>query len=74
MVNDTRLSPPYEIRAIGESLRLQDHLGNPGYLAQLKMRSERLGVVFEYSRVDYTIIPAYQGSIMQRYVKPGSWE
>jgi len=72
MVNDTRLSPPYEIRAIGESLRFQDYLGNPGYLSELKMRSERFGVIFEYSRTDYVIISAYQGSIMQRYARPGS--
>ena len=72
MVNDTRLSPPYEIRAIGESLRLQDHLRNPGYLSELKMRSERFGVVFEYSRVDSIIVSAYQGSTMRRYAKPGS--
>jgi uncharacterized protein YlxW (UPF0749 family) len=72
MVNDTRLSPPYEIRAIGESLRLQDYLRNPGYLAELKMRSERYGVVFRYSRLDSIIVYAYQGSIMNRYAKPGS--
>ena len=72
MVNDTRLSPPYEISAIGDPIRMQDHLQNPGYLAELKTRSSRLGLRFETIRVDSMIIPAYRGSLSLKYAQPGS--
>lgn len=72
VVNDTRQSPPYEIRAIGDPLRMQDHLLNPGYLSELKARSRRFEVRLEFARVDDMTISAYKGSFPQRYVQPGS--
>jgi uncharacterized protein YlxW (UPF0749 family) len=72
MVNDTRLSPPYEISAIGDPIRMQDHLRNPGYLADLKTRSSRFGLRFETIRVDSMTVPAYRGSLPLKYAQPGS--
>jgi uncharacterized protein YlxW (UPF0749 family) len=71
MVNDTRLSPPYEITAIGDAVALQDHVGNPGYLSNLKTRSERHGVRLEVVRADSLMVPAYQGSVSLRFAQPG---
>lgn len=72
MVNDTRLSPPYEISAIGDPIRMQDHLRNPGYLADLKTRSSRFGLRFETIRVDSMTVLAYRGSLPLKYAQPGS--
>ena len=72
MVNDTRLSPPYEVSAIGDSVRLQDHFWNPGYLTELKARAERYGLQFEPIRAEGLTIPAYRGSLPQRFAQPGS--
>jgi uncharacterized protein YlxW (UPF0749 family) len=72
MVNDTRLSPPYEVSAIGDPVRLLDTFWNPGYLAELKMRSKRLGLQFEPIGVESLTVPAYRGSLPQKYAQPGS--
>jgi uncharacterized protein YlxW (UPF0749 family) len=72
LVNDTRMAPPYEVSAIGEPTRLLDYLRNPGYLVDLRTRSERAGIGFEMMRVDAVSIPAYQGSVQQRYAQPGA--
>jgi uncharacterized protein YlxW (UPF0749 family) len=72
MVNDTRLSPPYEISAIGDPVRLQDYLRNTGYLSELKARSKRIGLRMEFIRADTMTLSAYRGSLPQRFVQPGS--
>jgi uncharacterized protein YlxW (UPF0749 family) len=72
MVNDTRLSPPYEVSAIGDSVRLLDSFWNPGYLAELKTRSKRLGLQFEPMGVESLTIPAYRGSLPLKFAQPGS--
>jgi uncharacterized protein YlxW (UPF0749 family) len=72
MVNDTRLSPPYEISAIGDPTRMQDYLRNPGYLTELKARRKRAGLHVEFTRADILTLPAYQGSLRQQFAQPGS--
>jgi uncharacterized protein YlxW (UPF0749 family) len=72
LVNDTRLSPPYEIRAIGDPSRLLDYVENPGYLNGLKARQARVGVKVEVSRVESMLVSAFQGSLSFVYAKPGS--
>ncbi|MBN1933742.1 MAG: DUF881 domain-containing protein [Anaerolineae bacterium] len=72
MVNDTRLSPPYKIRAIGDSMRLQDHLRNPGYLVEIKERVKRFGIELDVIQVEMMTVPAYHGGLPQRYARPGS--
>lgn len=71
MVNDTRLSPPYQVRAIGDSRRLEDHVRNPSYLAGIKEKVRRNGLVFKYHRVSSVSLPAYQGSFVLKYARPG---
>ncbi len=74
MVNDTRLSPPYRIGAIGDQARLLDYLRNPGYLTDLKSRSKRFGLRVEFLRADTMLLPAYQGSFPLRFAQPGGKE
>lgn len=72
LVNDTRLSPPYRVRAIGDPARLVDFLRNPGYLRELEARSARYGLHVEFVQAEVLTLPAYRGSLLQRFVQPGS--
>jgi uncharacterized protein YlxW (UPF0749 family) len=72
LVNDTRLSPPYSVSAIGDARRLLEYVENPGYLRELKLRRARVGVRLEASPIDSIVIPAYQGSLPLKYARPGS--
>jgi uncharacterized protein YlxW (UPF0749 family) len=38
IVNETRLSPPYDVRAIGNAAQLENTLQDPGVLKKLKSR------------------------------------
>lgn len=72
MVNDTRLSPPYQVNAIGDPIRLQDHLDNPGYLSDIKLRMERFDIKFEFFQIEVMTILAFRGSLPQRFTQPGN--
>ena len=72
LVNDTRLAPPYVVLAIGDPDRLEATLRNPGYLRDLKERAERLGVGLSLAQSTSVTTPAYKGSVVQRFVQPGS--
>jgi uncharacterized protein YlxW (UPF0749 family) len=72
LVNDTRLSPPYVILAVGDPDRLEATLRNPGYLRDLKERADRLGVGLSVARSASVTTPAYRGSVVQRFAQPGS--
>lgn len=52
MVNTTRLSPPYVVRAIGEPSVLMETLRNPSYLASLRQKAERYGIRFQVAQED----------------------
>jgi uncharacterized protein YlxW (UPF0749 family) len=71
MVNATRLSPPYYIEAIGDLDKMQEHLGNPGYLGELKARCKRFGLQMEVVQDEMLVIPAYRGSLPSRFAQPG---
>ena len=72
MVNDTRLSPPYELSAVGDSVQMQEYLRNPGYLSELRERCEDFGLGMESVRVDAVTLPAYRGSLPKWFLQPGS--
>lgn len=71
MVNDTRLSPPYLIQAIGNPRVQQDYLRNPSHLKELKERQRLYGVRFEVRDVANLTLPAYSGSFFIRHARPG---
>jgi len=71
MVNDTRLSPPYVVHAIGDPDRLEDFVQNPSYLAKVKEKARRHGLIFQFHRSSSIKLPAYKGSFALRYAQPG---
>lgn len=71
MVNNTRLSPPYQIRAIGDSRIQQDYLRNPSYLVGLKEKNRRYGLRFDVQAVSRQTLPAYSGGFLVNYARPG---
>jgi uncharacterized protein YlxW (UPF0749 family) len=70
IVNDTRLSPPYEVSAVGDSVRLLEYLSNPGYLRELKERRDRFDLRLEFARTEATTLPAYRGSLPKWFLHP----
>jgi uncharacterized protein YlxW (UPF0749 family) len=71
MVNNTRLSPPYTIRAIGNPRVQQDYLRNPSYLHNLKEKQRLYGLRFQVRTMASVKLPAYSGSVRVRYARPG---
>jgi uncharacterized protein YlxW (UPF0749 family) len=71
MVNDTRLSPPYLIQAVGDSITQEDVLRNPGYLKEIKQRAELYGVQFTVDGVTMLTLPAYKGGFPIHYAQLG---
>jgi uncharacterized protein YlxW (UPF0749 family) len=62
MVNDTRMSPPYHIRAIGPAERQGQLLKNPLFLSDLRNRVASYGLEFKIAQMGEILIPAYEGS------------
>ena len=71
MVNDTRLSPPYEVRAIGDAQRLLRWLEDPLYLTLLRQRVKAYGVQMRIAQATSVTVPAYSGTFKVRYSHAG---
>jgi uncharacterized protein YlxW (UPF0749 family) len=71
IVNDTRLSPPYTIRAIGSPRIQQDYLRNPGYLTGLKEKQRLYGLRFQIEGATNLTLPAFSGGFSDQYASPG---
>jgi uncharacterized protein YlxW (UPF0749 family) len=71
MVNDTRLSPPFSIRAIGNPKVQQSHLRNPSYLKDLKEKKQLYGLRFDVKAAGTIRLPAYAGGFLIRHARPG---
>lgn len=61
LVNDTRLSNPFEVRAIGDADTLARALNDPAVLSDLHNRVITSGVRFSVSTETRVEIPAYAG-------------
>ncbi len=70
IVNNTRLSPPYEIRAIGNPSAIEDALRDPATLKKLKSKSKLYGVQFKFSQAKDLALPAYTGGVTIKYANP----
>ncbi len=69
-VNTVRLTPPYIVKAIGPSSTLETGLRyTGGFLDSMSPNMDR-GVEIRISKNDDIIIPAYKGSLVNRYAKP----
>jgi uncharacterized protein YlxW (UPF0749 family) len=71
MVNDTRLSPPFFIRAIGNPKVQQGYLRNPSYLKDLKEKQRLYGLRFDVESAGTIRLPAYAGGFLIRHARPG---
>jgi uncharacterized protein YlxW (UPF0749 family) len=71
MVNNTRLSPPYTIRAIGNHRLQQDHLQNPTYLKNLKEKKRLYGLRFDVQDSATLSLPAFSGGFLIQHARPG---
>jgi len=71
LVNNTRLSPPYAIRAIGDSRVQQDYMRNPSYLKGLKDKERLYGLRFGVKSAARVTLPAYGGGFLIRYGRAG---
>ena len=67
MVNTTRLSPPYVIRALGEPVTLAETLRNPAYLILLRQKVERYGIKLQVAQASKLTLPAYTGGFSVRH-------
>ena len=67
MVNTTRLSPPYVVRAIGEPASLAETLRNPSYLTALRQKVERYGIKLKVAPAPKLTLPAYTGGFSVRH-------
>jgi len=67
MVNDTRLSPPYVIHAIGPSEQQESLLKNPRFLADLRNRVAAYGLAFTVAQAADIQVPAYRGGFGALY-------
>lgn len=61
MVNDTRMSPPYVIRAIGPAERQESLLKSASLLGDLKSRVSSYGLELKTAQMSEILIPAYEG-------------
>lgn len=72
MVNDTRLSPPFEIVALGDAGALERAINDPQALRTFKEAVRRYSLVFTVSRERELRVPAFNGSLPFKYAQPGS--
>lgn len=66
-VNNTRYSPPYEIRAIGDPQTLENSLKMRGGVAETL---QFWGIQVTIKRQEVVAIPAYKGTFRFEYAKP----
>jgi uncharacterized protein YlxW (UPF0749 family) len=71
MVNDTRLSPPYLIRAIGNPRVQADYVRNPSYLKALKEKQRLYGLRLDVKPTTGLTLPAYTGGFLVQHARPG---
>jgi uncharacterized protein YlxW (UPF0749 family) len=71
MVNDTRLSPPYDVRAIGDRAQMQPLLEDPAQLTDLHRRAKAFGVQLKVSWANRVEVPAYSGTFRVRAAHAG---
>lgn len=70
LVNATRITPPYEIKAIGPSKIIESSLRMTGGFMDSMIPSIQNGVEVKIQRRDKIVIPPYQGSLIFRYAQP----
>ncbi|MBI4317951.1 MAG: DUF881 domain-containing protein [Chloroflexi bacterium] len=67
MINDTRMSPPFDFLALGNSAALEEALLSPANLKAFKVRVKSYGVQFRVAKSKDIVVPAFSGSLDVRY-------
>ena len=67
LINDTRTSPPYHIRAVGDVAAMQKAILDGNNLSDLKARSQMYGVIFKVVRTGRLTVPAFDGSVEMKH-------
>ncbi len=71
LVNDTRMSPPYKITAIGPPT-MEEAINSPARLQKLKAGVRQYGVQLKVSQGKDLQVPAYSGRFLTRFARPSS--
>lgn len=72
LVNDTRLSPPFEIVALGDRAGLERAVNDPQALRPFKESVRRYSLVFAVSGEREVRVPAFNGGLPSKYAQPNS--
>jgi uncharacterized protein YlxW (UPF0749 family) len=68
LVNDTRLSPPYEFLVIGDPAALESALNSPANLKAIRARVKSYGIQLAIARQASVTVPAFTGSFDAKHV------
>jgi uncharacterized protein YlxW (UPF0749 family) len=71
ITNATRLSPPYEVHAIGNADALEAALRTSSQMEQLRVRAQIYDMPIDIRKGDTVAVPAYSGGIGFKYAQPG---
>ncbi len=71
LVNDTRMSPPYTIVAIGPPT-MEEALNSQAHLQKLKMSVRQYGIQLKISGAKELKTPAFSGRFSSRFVRPSN--
>jgi uncharacterized protein YlxW (UPF0749 family) len=71
MVNDTRLSPPYRVKAIGSPEALHAMAVDAAYLGGLRRRVADNGLGLTVDWDEEVAVPAYRGGFTFQYAQAG---
>lgn len=70
LINGVRLSPPYQIKAIGNPDSLLNAINMPGgIISALSYISKEYGIILKVEKSDSIDLPPYEGSISLKYTK-----
>lgn len=70
LVNDTRLSPPYEITAIGDPAKLDKALSDDPTLSSVKEQARTYGVSVAWEKSAAATVPTFSGGYAPKYLAP----
>ena len=71
ITNATRLSPPYEVHAIGNPDALEAALRTSPQMQQLRVRSQIYDLPIDIRKADTVAVAAYSAGIGFKYAQPG---
>lgn len=70
LVNSTRLSPAYEIVAIGDPARLEKALAEDTTLNSIKDQAKNFGVSVSWEKADNAAVPAFSSGYATKFLAP----